>query len=359
MELSNRCCKCISANLLYKTVTLVVFFAMLASCGGSDDSVTPSPSAVQQVSTFAGDGTFGNNDGTATNARFASPRAIAVATDGSFFIADWASNKIRKITPAGVVSTYAGTGEDGHQDGPLLNAKFNRPSGLAFHSNGDLYVADQFNNVIRKITTSGAVSTFAGDPIRIGGDENGNADEARFNKPTQIVFDSNDNLYITDQGKVRKITTTGIVSTFAGSDQGLAAYGITVDDQNNLYVSESDQNNQKISKISPSGEVTTLAGSTQGDTDGAATNAQFHDPGGLRINASGDIYIADIGNSKIRKLSASGEVTTIAGNPLGGYVDGTLEEARFENPNDLHIDAQGNLIVVDSENFVIRKITFK
>ncbi|TYB79952.1 hypothetical protein ES674_08525 [Bizionia myxarmorum] len=315
-----------------------------------------------QVSTFAGS-TNGFADGTGIDAQFDSPRGITIDNAGNFYIADTENHKIRKINPNGTVSTIAGSIE-GDADGTGTNAQFNAPEGIAIDSQGNLYIADRDNNKIRKITPNGAVTTLAGNTA---GYADGTGADAQFYGPTGITVDNQDNLYVADNrnNKIRKVTQNGMVSTVAGSNPGdtdgtgtnAQFYGpqeITADSQGNLYIA--DSGNHKIRKINSSGEVTTIAGSIEGNADGTGIDAQFYIPIGITLDSQGNLYIADSYNHRIRKITPSGLVSTIAGSSPG-YTDGIGASAQFYFPLKIIIDNQDNLYVSDRNNNKIRKIT--
>lgn len=315
-----------------------------------------------QVSTFAGS-TNGFADGTGIDAQFDYPRGITIDNAGNFYITDTGNHKIRKITPNGTVSTIAGSIE-GDADGTGTNAQFNAPEGIAIDSQGNLYIADRDNNKIRKITPNGAVTTLAGNTA---GYADGTGADAQFYGPTGITVDNQDNLYVADNNnnKIRKVTQNGVVSTVAGNNSGdtdgtgtnaqfNGPQEITADSQGNLYIA--DSGNHKIRKINSSGEVTTIAGSIEGNADGTGIDAQFATPLGITLDSQGNLYIADSYNHRIRKITPSGLVSTIAGSSPG-YTDGTGASAQFYFPLKIIIDSQDNLYVSDRNNNKIRKIT--
>lgn len=326
-------------------------------------------SASGVVSNFAGTTISGSDDGFKEKASFNLPSGVAVDTAGNVYVADQGNNKIRKISALGVVTTLAGDGSKGSMNGNAATATFNQPSGVAVDTKGIVYVADLNNNKIRKITLDGIVSTLAGTGI--AGNTNGAGNVASFEEPFGIAVDANSNVYVTDQQnyRVRKITPQGIVSTFAGSIKGDAdgigtaarffrPSGITVDTGGNVYVS--DVVNLKIRRITPSGVVTTLCGSgNNGSLDGAANVASFKEPSGLAFDAkTGRIYIADISNNSIRAtLVANGAVITIAGIQAKGANDGPWNSATFSFPKDMVADDAGNVYVADAGNNRIRKIS--
>jgi sugar lactone lactonase YvrE len=272
------------------------------------------------VSTLAGSTIQGSTDGQGTVASFSYPGGVAVDASGNVYIADSGNNEIRKITPGGLVSTFAGSTTPGSTDGQGTAASFYFPTGLAVDASGNVYVADYFNNLIRKITPGGLVSTFAGSTT--GGYTDGQGTAASFNNPDGIALDANGNVYVTDYGNflIRKITPGGLVSTFAGSGnqgnvdgQGIAAdfygpRGVAVDASGNVYVADSDNN--EIRKITPIGLVSTLAGSTSsGSTNGQGSSASFSWPTGVAVDASDNVYVTDGLNNEIRKITIASTTT--------------------------------------------------
>jgi hypothetical protein len=320
------------------------------------------------VSTFAGSGTLGAVDGIGSAASFNGPSGVVVDAFGNVYVADQYNQKIRKITSAGVVSTFAGSGYQGATDATGGAATFYYPSGVAVDATGNIFVADASNYKIRKITSGGVVSTFAGSGSY--GNTDGTGTAASFGTPYGIAVDAAGNVYVAEQGnnKIRKITSAGVVSTLAGSvyqgatdGTGTAARfyfpsGVAVDAAGNIFVA--DSYNHKIRKITPSGVVSTLAGSgSVGATDGIGTAASFYSPWGVGVDAVGNVYVADAGNQKIRKITPVGVVSTLAGSGSAGTTDGTGTVASFNNPTGVAVDAAGNVYVADAGNKKIRKIS--
>ena len=301
-------------------------------------------------------------DGTGDAARFSEPYSIALDAAGNLYVADTGNHCIRKVTPQGGVSTFAGNGEYGFVDGTGSAAQFNSPRSIAIDTAENLYVADTGNHCIRKVTPKGGVSTLAGNGEYGFADGAGIA--ARFNEPFGIAIDAAGNLYVadTENHRIRKVTPEGVVSTLAGSQEGDAdgssaqfyyPGSIAVDAACNLYVA--DVGNHRIRKITPEGVVSTLAGSKKGFVDGEGSAAQFKKPRGITVDAAGNLFVADGGNHRIRMVMPTGEVCTLAGG-MGGFADGLGEEAQFQMPSGVAIDAAGNLYVADSLNNRIRKI---
>ncbi|HRG47185.1 MAG TPA: kelch repeat-containing protein [Leptospiraceae bacterium] len=319
------------------------------------------------VTTFAGSGAGGSTDGTTTAASFSYPDGVVFDKSGNMFVADLNSNKIRKITASGIVTTFAGSGNSSSIDGTGTSASLYGPAGLVFDSTGNLYVCDYYGHKIRKITSAGVVTTLAGSGFSGGSDGTGIA--ASFNYPDGITIDTAGNLYVGDSGnhRIRKITSLGVVTTFAGSGNagsldgtGTAASfnlprGVAVDLSGNVYVG--DSGNNKVRRITASGVVTTIAGSgSSGKDDGTGTTASFNSLDGITLDTAGNLYVADKSGNKIRKIDVSGIVSTIAGTGVTGSADGTSTTASFSNPEYLAFDTSGNLYVADAGNNKIRKI---
>ena len=322
------------------------------------------------VTTFAGS-TRGSVDGTGIAAKFLSPYGITIDSADTLYVSDAFDNKIRKITSSAVVTTLAGSGKQATVDGLGVAASFNYPFDLAVSANGEIYTVDYTNSNVRKITPEGLVSTFAGTGSSGAIDGIGTA--ASFYKPQGIAVDSSGIIYIADSlnNKIRKITSDGSVTTFAGSNSvsgsvdGIATaasfstpVGITVDKKGNIYVA--DVYLSKIRKITSVGLVTTIAGSgTSGFNDGLAITASFRGPGGLTADDNGNIYVADTYNSRIRKINSEAVVTTIAGAGSEGFADGSGISAMFYYPQGIVLDSKGNIFIADSGNSRIRKITLQ
>jgi len=322
---------------------------------------------MNQVSTLAvlvgGQEHPGNHDGIDIE-----PTAIALDIDGNIIVADSNNNRVHKITTDGQVSTVAGSGSTSFADGQSSAAHFNCPCSIAISNEGLIVVADTYNNRIRTITPEGMVTTLAGSGV--AGFADGPGIEAEFNHPHGICIDHNGNVIVADSRnhRVRIVTKAGQVSTLAGSGNadfgdgnGILAHfkgpvNVAVDFIGDILVS--DSGNQRIRKISPGGKVTTVAGNgSRGCVDGPGTSASFSRPSGLVVDGDGNIIVADFINHRIRMIYLDGNVTTIAGSGSSpGFANGEGAAATFSNPFDVEVDGDGNILVVDIVNSCIRKI---
>ncbi len=323
------------------------------------------------VTTFAGSaGQSGTADGTGGAARFHNPYHLTVDSSGNVYVADINHAAIRKISSAGVVTTLAGSATQGSVDGTGSSARFMTPSGVAVDSSGTLFVCDMSNRNIRRVTSTGVVTTLAG-AFDIAGSSDGIGGAARFYLNQGGAVDSAGNYYVTDFGAntVRRITPAGVVTTFAGlagmgsaDGTGAAAQffgpsATVLDSSGNLLIA--DTNNHTIRKMTPTGVVTTLAGlaGVNGTANGTGSTARFNGPISLAADAAGNVYVCDQLNSAIRKVTAAGVVTTFAGlEGVAGAVDGVGSAARFTFPNGISSDGEGNLYVSDAGNETIRRI---
>jgi len=342
--------------------------------GDNENSTVRKITPLGVVTTLAGTaGGVGDADGTGSAARFNYPHGVATDASGNVIVVDRSNHSIRKVTPDGVVTTIAGSATSiGSVDGTGTAARFFTPSGVAVDSVGNVIVVDQDNETIRKVTPAGVVTTLAG---RAGspGTANGAGSVARFSDPAGVAIDPSGNIYITDQDNdvLRKINTSNVVSLFAGSfgNSGTTngsltsarfndPRGIAADGSGNLYIT--DQSNHTIRKITSAGAVSTLAGSpgNSGTANGAGSTARFNQPRGVAVDATGHVYVADRDNHTIRKITPTGTVSTIAGlGGAAGSVDGPAAVARFRSPAGVAVDNAGNVYVADLGNHTIRRIT--
>ena len=329
------------------------------------------PPAPLVVTTLAGSaGTVGSSNGTGSAARFNFPGGIAVDASGNVFVADTGNHTIRKVTPAGVATTFAGSaGVAGRSNTGA--GTFNNPSNVAVDGSGNVYVADLGNNSIRKITSAGVVSTYAGSSSGTAGSTNATGTSARFRAPQGVTVDSSGNVFVADTGNnlIRKITTARAVTTLAGGTgfsgstdaTGTAArfnfpVDVSADSSGNVYVA--DANNQTIRKVTAAGVVTTYAGTASaiGSNDGLGASARFNSPSGVRTDSAGNVYVADASNHLIRRIAPTGIVNTLAGLAgVSGTADGIGTAARFNAPSNAAPDASGNICIVDTNSHTLRK----
>jgi streptogramin lyase len=312
------------------------------------------------VSTFVGD----------VSDQIDRPSGIAIDTDGTVYVAELINHRVRKITQVDgvvIITTLAGTGTQGFLDGSSTVAQFCYPRGIVVDASRNVYVADLGNHRIRKITPTGDVLTFAGSGV--AGFSDGSATQAQFHNPTGLAVDASGNVYVADKinHRIRKITQEGIVSTLAGSGtQGFAdgaaasaqfstPIGVIIDTSGTIYVG--DFSNHRIRKITLEGIVSTLAGSgTRGFADGTAASAQFNYPMEITVDTEGYVYVADSYNHRIRKITPSGDTSTVAGS-CQGFTNGTTASSRFSRPIAIALDKDRNIYVIDDYNNKIRKIS--
>jgi trimeric autotransporter adhesin len=331
------------------------------------------------ITTVAGNGSFGygGDGGPATSAQINSSYGVAVDSAGNLFIADTYNERIRKVSTSGIIATVAGNGSLGYSGdgGQAAAAELDNPYGVAVDSAGNLFIADTYNHRIRKVSASGIIATVAGNGSSGYGGDNGSATSAQLNYPSSVTIDSAGSLFIADSNnhRIRKVSTSGIITTVAGNgssgysgDSGSATsaqlnypYGVVVDFAGNLFISDGD--NHRIRKVSL-GIITTVAGNGSygysGDS-GPATSAQLYYPNGVAVDSAGNLFIADESNNCIRKVSASGIITTVAGNGSYGYSGdgGPATSAQLYYPTGVAVDSAGNLFIADYYNSRIRKVT--
>jgi hypothetical protein len=324
------------------------------------------------ITTVAGNGTAGysGDGGLAISASMGNASALEIDSAGNLYIAEYA--RIRKVTKAGIISTVAGNGVIGFSGdgGPATAAKLNGASGVAVDSAGNLYIADGGNNRIRRVSTSGVITTIAGTGVMGFSGDRGPAILAQLNGVRGLTFDSSGTLFFIDNNRIRKIAN-GTISTIAGNggfgssgDGGPATsaplgnpYDVAADIFGNIYIAELDN---RVRKVSPSGIISTLAGdgtsSSSGD-GGRATSAQVNWPKGVAVDATGNIYIAETGSNRVRKVTAEGIISTVAGNgQRGTNGDGGPAISAQIYPQALEVDSSGNVYIADEA--CVRKVTF-
>ena len=356
-----------------KRIIPFVFFVGLMSiiafslCGCFKKELI-SPNHYKDSTIVAGTDSAGYANGVGTAARFDHPFGLALDRSGNLYVADQANSVIRTISPAAVVNTLAGTpGVTGAINGADTLASFNKPFGVAVDGSGNVYVADAGNNLIRKITANGTVSNFAGTGLAGAAD---GTDSASFNSPLGVAVDGSGNVYVADYGndEIRKITPAGVVSTLAGK-AGVAGNAdgldtaarfnlpesLVVDVNGNIFVA--DNGNNEVRKVTAAGLVSTIAGNgSTGKVNGMGTGASFNSPFGIAVDGAGNLYVADSGNNLIREISPAGQVSTLAGSGAKGSADAGSLQATFNTPAGIVVDATGNVYVSDENNNIIRKI---
>ena len=350
----------------------------------------PQPTAAGTITTIAGTGEYGygGDGGPAVDAQLSRPWGVAVDGEGNLYIADSSDHRIRKVDSSGFITTIAGTGASkfGGDGGPAVDAQLSSPTGMTVDDEGNLYIADYNNRRIRKVDSSGVITTIAGSwfPGRncFGGD-GGPATQAGLCYPYDVAVDGAGNVYIADRlsHRIRKVDTSGIISTIAGSryyggyggDGGPATQarlndpaGVTVDIAGNIYIA--DTVNRRIRKVDTSGIITTIAGSGQsvyyfrdaGD-GGPATDAAISHPYNVTVDGAGNLYITDSSHRRIRKVDSSGTINTIAGGGQRGVVGdgGPATDAYLNRPRGLALDSVGNLYIAEEDGHRVRVVNTK
>jgi uncharacterized protein (TIGR03437 family) len=332
------------------------------------------------ISVVAGTGlsTGGGDGGLAVGASLGYPMGLAFDSAGNLYIAERDASDVRKVDTNGIITTVVGTGGQGGfsgDGGPATKALIQGPAGIAVDSSGNLYIADNGNNRIRMVTAStGIITTIAGSSTTGFAGDGGPATKATFLLPTGIAVDSSGNVYIADTYNhvIRKINTSGIISTVAGSHQGgyggdngpatkaelAAPQGVTLDASGNLYIA--DSSNQRIRRVDTNGIITTIAGTgTAGFSgDGAlATGATFGNPVGVAVDASGAVYVADLNNGRVRRFVVGGAITTFGGTVTSVGDGGPSIQSRLNRPASVAVDSSANLYIADPTANRVRKVT--
>ena len=333
------------------------------------------------ISTVAGSGTLGfsGDGGPATSARLFSPAGLALDNAGNLFLLDQGNHRIRKVNTAGVISTVAGNGSGGFSGdgGPATSASFSSATGhqgISVDRGGNLYLADYSNQRVRKVDSSGIITTVAGNGIRTYSGDGGPATSASLTDPVAVAVDAAGNLYIAEfaGNRVRKVDTAGVITTAAGGgplgsngDGGPATkavlnapFALALDPAGNLYIA--DATARRIRKVNTAGIISTVAGNGgnfySGD-GGPATSASF-DPTGVAADGAGNVFICETEN-RVRQVNAAGIISTIAGTGVGGFSGdgGPATSAMLQSPNDVGLDSAGNLYIADSFSMRVRKVT--
>ena len=332
------------------------------------------------ITTAAGSESEGySGDGlAATNASLSYPGAVAVDGTGNLFIADSGNNRVRRVDTNGVITTLAGNGTSGHNgDGvPAINASLSDPAAVAVDANGSVFIGSYFNPRVRKVGTNGIITTVAGNGRYGYSGDGGAATNAELAYPSGVAVDGIGNLYIADNynERVRKVGTNGIITTIAGTgaygfsgDGGPAikarlAYPSTVavDAAGNVFIA--DANNHRVRRIDRHGIITTVAGNGAGSYSGdggAATNASLYNPRGVAVDGFGNVFITDSNNERVRQVGNNGVITTVAGNGTEGFSGdgGAATNASLFFPSGVTVDAFGSMFIADSYNSHIRKVT--
>jgi len=349
---------------------LSLMVSFWVGCGGSSNTINTV--AGKNFAGFQGDG------GEATSALLRLPSDVAVDSAGNFFIADTDNNRIRKVTD-GIISTVVGDGFSGYtgDGGPATAARLNQPVSIAIDSGGNLYIADLANHAIRKVDSAGTITTIAGSGTPGFNGDNIAATTAVLSLPSGVAVDSGGNVFISDSGnnRIREIVAaSGLIQTVAGTgapgfsgDSGPATSAmisapsrIALGGSNDLYIA--DTGNDVVRKVS-SGTITTVAGSqvpgNAGD-GGIATKATISNPVGVAVDQSGNLYLSDPVNSRVRKVSNNGTISAAAGTGQAGFTgDGSgATAAELNGPQGLAVDSRGNLYIADARNQVVRKVSF-
>ncbi len=327
------------------------------------------------IRTLAGNGllSYSGDNGPATSAQMNQPAGIAVDGSNNIYVVDTLNSRVRMVSPGGVITTLAGTGVAGYSGdgGSASLAQLNNPAAVAVDTGGNVYIADTFNSVIRKVLPSGVITTVAGGGSATG--DGGPATGAALYLPQGVAVDPAGNLFISDtaSARIRKVSAVdSTITTVAGngtvgysgdggpatSAQLNAPLGIAVDAIDNIYIA--DSRNNVIRRVS-GGLIATLAGNgIAGYADGQGSNTQLNLPYAVALDISDNIYVADNGNSRIREVAPDGTISTISGTGTAGYSGdgGPAVTAQMNTPVGVAVDGQGNVYVVDSGNGLVRKL---
>jgi sugar lactone lactonase YvrE len=371
-----------SASLMRLTLgvgMVLLVLGVLTACGGGG-SAEKAPT----LKTVAGDGGSQLGDGgPATNAGLCGPTDVALDAEGNMYISDTGEycsgpggRTVRKVDPDGTITTVAGTGEYGFSGdgGPATKARLDFPNAVAVDREGNLYISDGLNYRIRKVDKSGIITTFAGTGEEVYSGDGGPATSAKLTEPDQMTFDDRGNLYFVDYTSVRKIDPSGTITTVAGTGQeGFSGDGgpateakfeanaLALDRKGNMYIADTENN--RIRKVDRDGIIHTVAGAGKegysGD-GGPATEAALNLPTGIAVDGEGNLFIACHHNSRIRKVDKDGTITTVAGTGQMGFnrEKGPARKVMLNQPWDVYFDDDsGDLYIADSFNSRIRAVS--
>lgn len=328
------------------------------------------------LSIIAGTGSLGSPiPGPATSSPLNAPYGVAVDSAGNVYIADLNNNVIEKVTPSGTLSIFAGTGSPGLPiPGPATSSPLNSPRGIAVDSAGNVIIGDSDNSVVEQVTPSGTLSIIAGTPGSYGPPIPGPATSSPMDAPTGVAIDSAGNLYIADEGnnQIYKVTPSGTLSIIAGTrgsgsptpgpatnSEFYSPSSVAVDSTGNVYVS--DEGNNLIEKVTPSGTLSIIVGtpgSSGPPTPGPAISSSLNNPLGVAVDSAGNVYIADQTNNVIEKVTPSGVLSIIAGSgSLGPATPGPATSSPLRYPDAVAVDSRGNLYIADQSNSEIEEVT--
>lgn len=345
--------------------------AVLVIVGSLTFGVLESPAVIgrERITTIAGTGMLGfsGDGGRAVRARLASPTGVALDAAGNLYIADADNNRIRKVDRKGIITTFAGNGKPGFSGdgGPSVKAELSAPTAVVADAAGNLYVADHFNNRVRKVGANGQITTIAGNGTEGFSGGGRSATSAMLDQPDGLAVDSAGNVYIVDlhNNRIRRVDRSGVITTVAGregppiggfsGDGGKATRAElagpcgnpALDRAGNLYFA--DQMNNRIRKVDRNGIITTVAGP-----------ARLDSPCGVALDAVGNLYVADEGNNVVREVSTSRIITTVAGNPKAQHLgdEGPATRARLDDPTNVAVDKAGNLYIAEASGNRIREV---
>lgn len=343
--------------------------AALALVGTNVGATGAGQVGTNTITTFAGGGTVSGGDGRpATSAKLFVPEAVAVDGKGNVYIADSATQRVRMVSPAGVITTFAGGGSSTGDGVPATSAQLKTPSGVAVDAKGAVYISDFLDHRVRRVTANGRITTVAGTGVAGFSGDGGRATAARLNDPRGVAVDAKGNVYIADllNGRVRKVSAGGTITTFAGGGASLgdgvpatsaklaSPHGVAVDAKGNVYIAGGS-----VRVVNPAGTITTFAGGgvVLGD-GGPATSARVDDPYGVAVDGKGNVYIGEAGGHRVRLVSTDGTITTFAGTGKPGFSGdgGPATSARLYGPEGIAVTEEGAVYIADTFNRRVRRV---